>query len=122
MSEAALLDLLGLNTHFPAPMPRTPDPWDLIAEDDEKREAHVARITPDLVRLYAITPDKLLHAYRDVSFYASNNPALIVATATRDALEVGRMVLACIEARITEMAEDDAETDGYRVIPERPIP
>lgn len=120
--SAALLDMIGFDTHFPSmAKQQTPDQWDLIAEDDAKREAHVAQVLPDLIRLYSITPEKIRRAFEDVSLHTERNSALVLAVATRDAAELGRLVLACIDARIKEMATDDAEDDGYRVIPERPL-
>lgn len=118
-----LLAAIGFDRHFPPmPVPRAPDVWDLIAEDDAKRAAHVAEVTPQLVRLYSATPEKIRRAFEDVSIYAERTPALLAAVACRDEGEIGRLVLAGLDARIKEMAADDAEEDGYRVVPERPLP
>jgi hypothetical protein len=52
----------------------------------------------------------------------ARHPALVAAIAHREHAEIGRLLLVGIDARIKELAEDAAEDDGYRVIPERPIP
>lgn len=121
MSNAALLAAIGFDTNFPSiTKPQTPDVWDLIAEDDAKREAHVAELTPRLARIYAVTPERMESALHDVDL-TRNAPLLDALLARDDHAEIGRLLLADIDARLRTQAEDDAEEDGYRVIPERAI-
>jgi hypothetical protein len=102
--------------------PRAPDRWDLLAEDRVKRLAHVAEVLPDLVRLYAVTPEKIAAGFDEVSMYlVEKHGPLVSAIATRDQAEIGRLLLAGIDARIRQLAEDDAEDDGYRIVPERDL-
>lgn len=117
----AILEAIGFTKHFPAiTKPRDDrEPWQI---DNDKREAHIAQVLPDLIRLYAVTPDKIANAFDEVSMrLVECHPALVASIALRDHAEIGRLLLVGIDARIKELAYDAAEDDGYRVVPERPL-
>ena len=121
MSDA-LLASIGFDKHFPpVAVPHKPDWIDLDNADIAKREAHVAAITPDLIRLYSVTPDKIAEAVSDVAMYlVEKHSGLIHAIAVRDHAEIGRLLLVGVDARIKEIAEDAAEDEAYDIVPERP--
>ena len=121
MSDA-LLASIGFDKHFPSvATPRTPDWIDLDNADIAKREAHVAKVLPDLIRVYSVTPSKIADAVSDVAMYlVEKHHGLVYAIATRDHAEIGRLLLVGVDARIKEIAEDAAEDEAYDIVPERP--
>jgi hypothetical protein len=100
--------------------PRTPDVWDRIIEADTKRAAYVAETVPQLVRMYQATPDRVVeavghleHAMRD-----RRHPLLSALLTRDDHAEIGRLLLAAIDERLADVANDAAEESGYDVFPE----
>jgi hypothetical protein len=104
----------------PITPPRTPDVWGRIAEADAKRAAYVAEQAPVLARIYAVTPARVEQAFDNVGcrLGASHMPLLSALLTRDDHAEIGRLLLAAIDARIQEVAEDAAEDASYAVIPE----
>jgi hypothetical protein len=119
----ALLDAIGFDTHFPAmAKPQAPDTWDLLRADDAKRDAHVAKVLPDLIRLFSVTPQRIADGVDHVAMYlVERHPALVAAIAHRDEAEIGRLLLVGVDARIKTVAEDAAEDESYDLVPERPL-
>lgn len=119
---AALEPVLALfDAAFP-PTPRTPDWIDLDRADDAKREAHVAKVLPQLIRLFSVTPERIADGVDHVSMYlVERHPDLVAALIHRDHAEIGRLLLVGIDARIKSVAEDAAQDESYELVPERPL-
>ncbi len=100
--------------------PRKPDRWDLIIEADTKRAAYVAETVPQLVRIYQVTPARVEEACGNVSMWLrrDHKPLLSALLARDDHAEIGRLLLAAIDERIANVANDAAEEASYDVIPE----
>jgi hypothetical protein len=103
----------------PITPPRTPDVRDLIAESDAKRAQYVAGQAPVLARIYAVTPARVEEAFDNVGcrLGTSHKPLLSALLTRDDHAEIGCLLLAAIDARIQEVAEDAAEDASYDVIP-----
>ncbi len=95
--------------------PRAPDRWDLIIEADTKRAAYVAETVPQLVRIYQVTPARVVSAFDAVSM---RRPLLSALLTRDDHAEIGRLLLAAIDENIADVANDAAEEASYDVIPE----
>jgi hypothetical protein len=100
--------------------PRTPNRWGLVTEADTKRAAYVAETVPQLVRMYRVTPHQVIEAFDHVEYLmrAKRHPLLSALLTRDDHAEIGRLLLAAIDERLADVANDAAEESGYNVFPE----
>jgi hypothetical protein len=112
---SAVADLMQFPRDIATPC--TPDYFDRCAEQDAKRDAYVQEVAPHLVRVFAATPARLAKACGGIVL-ADNNALLAALLVRDDHAEIGRLLLAMVDAELKQAAEDAAEEVGYDLFPE----